>query len=446
MPKEWLFNIIVRTKNEIRWVRSLLHILRGQSLADQAHITFIDSGSTDGTFEFLKAEACCSQVTLLTYNDLYRPGKAINQGVKSVGCEFTIILSAHCLPVNPQLLESYFHFFRSQVDEKVVAAYGRQLPGGMTGFDDARDLLYQFSDEPRVQSSDPFFHNANSCVKTNFLIDNPFDPDVEHVEDRLWCASIQKNGSKVAYLPSAAVWHFHGINQHGLKYRSVRSKRVVELVSGSGSLFGYRERDLLATAPAKFSDMHQREPFIEFCVLCESEITFEHNEVLKRLVAANNGWVSGWSRTVSTCHNQVFDSWHRITVPNDEPVGVLFEFFYTSMVAAGRVPDCIVLLSAKYSNWHEEIVQKSISLVTEDWCDVAVPAWCDSGNYFVVDELSDELSEIQYSYAKASSKRKIYRTCMVQGGAFAPGVRFVEPDSKYELRLIPVEDCGLIMS
>ena len=52
-----------------------------------------------------------------------------------------------------------------------------------------------------------------------------FDENVNGIEDRIWAREITKLGYKVIYLPSAAVYHEHGLN-HGTSDQ--RAKRVVK--------------------------------------------------------------------------------------------------------------------------------------------------------------------------------------------------------------------------
>ena len=75
---------------------------------------------------------------------------------------------------------------------KKLYLYGRQLPLSYSNSNDVRDLLITFGKEKKVQSEDPFFHNANSAILRKYWKKYKFSETVSNIEDRLWAKQIQK--------------------------------------------------------------------------------------------------------------------------------------------------------------------------------------------------------------------------------------------------------------
>jgi len=93
--------------------------------------------------------------------------------------------------------------------------YGRQLPLSYTSDADKRDLLIAFGQDKKVQHKDYFFHNANSMLPRVIWNKFPFDEKATNIEDRVWGKLVIEAGYKIIYEPSASVYHYHGLHQHG---------------------------------------------------------------------------------------------------------------------------------------------------------------------------------------------------------------------------------------
>lgn len=214
-----MISIIIRTKNEERWITPCLQAVFAQDHKD-IEVIVVDNHSTDKTVE--KARRFPVKVVLV---DDYLPGKALNAGFQEAKGEFIVCLSAHCIPVNNKWLSSLLANF----DEKDVAGvYGRQEPMSFSSDFDKRDLLITFGLDRRVQVKDSFFHNANSMVRRDVWQKIPFDDQVTNIEDRLWAEKILKAGHKIVYEPLASVYHHHGIHQDRNPQRCANVVRILE--------------------------------------------------------------------------------------------------------------------------------------------------------------------------------------------------------------------------
>ncbi|BBD09581.1 glycosyltransferase family 2 protein [Desulfovibrio ferrophilus] len=200
-------SIIIRARNEEFWLGQALAQVNTQTYRDFETI-LVDSGSTDNTIAIFSHYRPDDPILQLK---TFRPGDAINKGIEAGKGQLAVILSAHCIPATESWLE---HLVETMDDERVGAAYGRQLPLPSSHPFDKRDLLNTFGIEPRLQKLDTFFHNANSIIRRSLWQTIPFDGETPHIEDRLWAAQVIEHGAYIAYSPEAAVYHHHGINHH----------------------------------------------------------------------------------------------------------------------------------------------------------------------------------------------------------------------------------------
>jgi GT2 family glycosyltransferase len=219
-------SIVIRTRNEERWIGHCLRRLAAQTLRDY-EIILVDNASTDKTVE--RALAVCPKTKLVRLSK-FRPGHAINEGIRASSGSYIACLSAHCLPAEDDWLER----LRLNFDNpKLAGVYGRQIPMRFTSAQDKRDLVITFGLDRRVQKQDPFFHNANSMFSREVWERFPFAEDVTNIEDRIWAKEVLDAGYYIVYEPKAAVYHHHGIHQSN---DARRANSVVRVMEESGAV------------------------------------------------------------------------------------------------------------------------------------------------------------------------------------------------------------------
>lgn len=213
-------SIIIRTKNEERWIKPCLEAVMEQSY-DDWEVILVDNESTDKTVEKARQFDVAEVVTCHDF----APGKAINMGVRASDGDFVVCLSGHCIPVDEHWLENLARNFE---DPDVAGVYGRQEPLSFTPDTDKRDLNLVFGKDRVVQTEDNFFHNANSMVRRELWEKYPFDEEIESLEDRLWAKQILEEGYSIVYEPEASVYHYHGIHHNGDEQRAQKHVRVLK--------------------------------------------------------------------------------------------------------------------------------------------------------------------------------------------------------------------------
>ena len=218
-----LVSIIIRSKNEEKWIRLVLQSILNQTIRD-IEVILVDNNSIDNTVRIAKSFG----VKKICKINKFLPGKALNKGCDLAEGKYLVFLSAHCIPENKNWLKQLI----TNIDEnkKIIAAYGRQLPLSFSNSDDVRDLLITFGNENRIQSEDPFFHNANSAILKKYWNKFKFNEIVTNIEDRLWAKTVLKKKFKIFYDCLATVFHHHGIHQSLNTKRSNSTFKVLSRI------------------------------------------------------------------------------------------------------------------------------------------------------------------------------------------------------------------------
>ena len=114
-------SIIIRTKNEERWISSCLQKIFEQSFKN-FEVIIVDNYSSDKTLRKIKNYNIKKILKIKNYT----PGKSLNLGIKNSSGKYIVIISAHCLPKNNLWLEKLVKSIKS--NKKIAGVYGRQEP------------------------------------------------------------------------------------------------------------------------------------------------------------------------------------------------------------------------------------------------------------------------------------------------------------------------------
>jgi len=257
-----LVSIIVRTKNEERWISAALQAVFSQTYPN-FEVILVDNLSNDRTLEKAKK----FDVRVVSIED-FLPGKAINLGIRQSKGEYVVCLSGHCIPVDDKWLETLVNTLEE--DANFAGVYGRQQPLSYSSDLDKRDLIITFGLDRRIQHKDPFFHNANSILRRSIWDQIPFDEAATNIEDRIWASAVLKKGLKIVYDPDASVYHYHGIH-HGRDLG--RAKKIVKILETLESKTlrkpGKSEvRKVAAVIPVRGSDLEvfAGRPLLEYSI------------------------------------------------------------------------------------------------------------------------------------------------------------------------------------
>jgi glycosyltransferase involved in cell wall biosynthesis len=193
-------SVIIRTKNESRYLGRVLQRLKEQQYEGPVEIILVDSGSIDNTVSIAAGFGCrIIEMKAGTFSF----GRALNLGIKEAKGDIIINLSGHSVPVNTD----YFNLMAQPfVDDKVAATFGRDIPWPEACPSQARDILNHFSE---VGPDGNKFSNANAALRRQVWQAVPFDEQLSACEDVLWARSVMGKGYKITYVGKATVFHSH---------------------------------------------------------------------------------------------------------------------------------------------------------------------------------------------------------------------------------------------
>jgi glycosyltransferase involved in cell wall biosynthesis len=212
-------SIIIRTKNEERWIALCLKKIFSQNYKN-IEIIIVDNFSSDKTLEKIK-----NFPYKLVKIKKFLPGKALNLGINKASGSIIVCLSAHCIPVDNNWLKN---LIKPLKNKSIGGVYGRQQPLPYSSTSDKRDLITIFGLDKKIQEKDPFFHNANSAFKKSTWKKINFDEKITNIEDRIWGKKIISQKLKIFYQPLASVFHWHGVHQNQNPDRASNVIKIIE--------------------------------------------------------------------------------------------------------------------------------------------------------------------------------------------------------------------------
>ena len=384
MNHEKLVSIVIRTKNEEKWISSCLRSVFKQTYKN-IEVIIVDNESIDRTVKKAKEHP----VKIISI-DKFMPGKAINDGVRASSGEYIVCLSGHCVPVNEMWLENLV----KELDQDSVAGiYGRQEPLSFTSDLDKRDLMTVFGLDKKIQVKDTFFHNANSAFRRELWNKFPFDEDVTNIEDRVWGEKVIKHGFNIIYEPKASVYHWHGIHQDLNSERASNIVKILEKLDNfklKGQYQTPEELKILAVIPVKGKMlMLNNTPLIEHTILSAKKSKF----ITDIVVATDNNDISKYAEGQS-----VESPFIRPDSLSEDYIDIfdVVKYVLDCYEEINRQYDLVVLLEEIYPFREDDVIDAMINQLVLDGLDTIVAGqtekrsiWLTSGNETKLLEMED---------------------------------------------------------
>ncbi|MDD5269586.1 MAG: glycosyltransferase [Candidatus Omnitrophica bacterium] len=355
-------SIIIRTKNEERWITQCLHGVFEQEYKD-FEVILVDNESEDktlekaGQFNLAKVLSCRE----------YMPGRALNIGIRESKGDYIVCLSGHCIPVNSTWLGN---LLKGLDDRKVAGVYGRQEPMSFTPDSDKRDLTLVFGLDRKVQQKDSFFHNANSAMRKETWRKYPFDEAVTNIEDRVWAKKVLEQGYRIIYEPGASVYHYHGIHQNSNEQRCANVVKIMEKLHHgfSAKPIDIERMNITAIIPVKGEARYiDKAPLIEYTIRRAKESKYI-KEVIVSTDSAETGKIAEkLGARVPFRRDESF---------SEENVDLAQVLKYTiGKIEEARIfPDLVVLLEVTFPFRPEGLLDDMIARLAEGGFDSVVAA------------------------------------------------------------------------
>ena len=241
-------SVIIPTKNAGDKFKNIIDMVLQQDVPWSYEVLVIDSGSTDGTFEYCEAKEGIRthQIPACEFGH----GKTRNLAISLTEGEFVVLITHDALPKDKKWL--YELVASVDQDPGIAGSFGRHEAYSHDGPFIARDLKMHFDNflnwpstvvrledkerydiDPGYRQFLHFFSNNNSCIRRKVWEEIPF-PDVDFAEDQIWAKNVIEAGYSKAYSEKAVVYHSHnfGIWEQG--------KRSFDESYALCRLFGYK--------------------------------------------------------------------------------------------------------------------------------------------------------------------------------------------------------------
>jgi rhamnosyltransferase len=206
-------SVVIPTLNARRYLPDLLAALRGQQPAAPGEIILVESGSKDGTQEYVTG---MGEVRIVPI-ERFSHGGSRNLGVKNAGGEIVVFLSQDALPADGRWLSALLAPF---ADGEVAATFSRQVPRPDASPMERHFLETHFppgapvtmrrrADGRMVFQRDVFFSNVSAAVRRASMLRHPFDETLIMSEDQQLARDLLEAGHAVVYAPDSVVLHSH---------------------------------------------------------------------------------------------------------------------------------------------------------------------------------------------------------------------------------------------
>jgi 2-desacetyl-2-hydroxyethyl bacteriochlorophyllide A dehydrogenase len=206
-------SIVIRAFNEERWLPEVLNAIEHQQYRD-FEIILVDSGSTDRTREI--AAAAGARIVRLR-PDNFTFGHSLNLGIQEARGALIAVVSAHAIPTDKNWLARLVAPLRQS---NTAMVFGGQRGHELSKFSEARDFERIFPKQPQLMRPPNYFaNNANSAIRRDLWVEQPFDEGLPGLEDIGWAKHWMELGMDVAYEPAACIYHVHTESWRQVRHR-----------------------------------------------------------------------------------------------------------------------------------------------------------------------------------------------------------------------------------
>ena len=403
MPDD-VISIIIRTRNEEKWISFCLKSISEQEIDAKIEIVLVDNESTDATVDI----ASRLGVNKIVKISNFLPGKALNRGIKASSGKYIVCLSAHCIPESKHWLNSLVRNFKSK--ENIAGVYGRQLPLSYTDPVDKRDLMIVFGLDRKIQEKDYFFHNANSIIPRSVWDKFPFDENVTNIEDRVWGKKIIDAGYKIIYDPDAAVYHHHGLHQGN---SPKRAKGVVSIMEDV-------DREDMNSIPFQ---MHPEKINVAALLPVSGKISNEDSRFNQIKTTVDFVLKSKYiSNIYVLSENKLFEKLNRVKFLDRKKISDSYKLSINKLLRCSldmienesHYPDAMIYVNYDYQHKPVGVYDEIITLAQTNGFETVFPGLVDYGHYWYQDE-DDKYNQTDSSLKSRDKRDPVFKALYGQG-------------------------------
>jgi rhamnosyltransferase len=218
--------IVMRSKNDAPLIGAVLRAVHQQRLHVPVRLVHIDSGSTDGTVDVIRAAAPWK--LLLIRAEDYVPGVVLNRGMRETSGGWVVFLNSDAEPADDQWLGELLA--AAQASPRTATAFSRQLPRPDCESVYAHDYERCFGPNRESARWEHFFSMVSCVVNRAAWTAEPFREDLRYAEDDEWSRRVRRSGWRVAFAEKSRAVHSHNYTLREA-YRRSRGDALAQAVA-----------------------------------------------------------------------------------------------------------------------------------------------------------------------------------------------------------------------
>jgi rhamnosyltransferase len=222
-------SIVMLVKNELYNLKESIPLILEQRTNFPYEIIVIDSGSSDGSVEYIQEKVKIEG--RLSLHEIpakeFHHARTRNLGIKLCRGNMVVFLGGDAIPSNRQWLHNIVLPVVEGEPVGIAASYGKQIPRSDVDIGNYCRMTFNYSDYYQIKDKNTklsrkelfFFSSANCCINLKMLPTPYFEESLPVNEDITLSYKIINNNLKIAYCPEAAVIHSHNYNYYNIFMR-----------------------------------------------------------------------------------------------------------------------------------------------------------------------------------------------------------------------------------
>lgn len=224
------FISIVRVvKNDLHNLRHSIPLVLKQDISIPYEIIVIDSGSRDGSVEFIKQISIIDgRLSLYEIpSEEFHHARTRNLGISLSRSNIVVFLNGDAIPCDEHWLNNIVSPVINGEPAGIAASYGKQVPRDDVDICNYCRMTFNYHNNFKIKDINTklskaelyFFSSVNCCINTKMISAPVFNEKYPVYEDVTLSYKIISNGLRIAYCPDASVIHSHNFSYYDILRR-----------------------------------------------------------------------------------------------------------------------------------------------------------------------------------------------------------------------------------